>query len=67
MALNLQIKPKKRLVREKTEVLEAPKALNEVWSMDFMRGSLSDHRGYRLFNVIDDDDREALGMEIGLS
>ena len=35
--------------------------------MDFMHDSLSDRRSYRLFNVIDDHNREALGMEIDLS
>jgi putative transposase len=37
-----------------------PEALNEVWSMDFMHDQLSDGRSVRLFNVIDDFNREAL-------
>lgn len=41
--------------------------MNESWSMDFMHDSLSDGRAYRLFNVIDDFNREALGMEIDFS
>lgn len=36
LELNLRIKPKKRLVREKTEPLSEPTELNQVWSMDFM-------------------------------
>jgi putative transposase len=67
LELNLRIKPKKRLVREKPEMLEVPKSINEVWSMDFMHDQLNDRRSYRLFNVIDDHNREALGMEIDLS
>jgi putative transposase len=42
------------MVREKPEALAVPRALNEVWSMDFMHDQLSDGRGVRLFNVIDD-------------
>lgn len=67
LSLNLRIKPKKRLIREKPEKLEVPKAINEVWSMDFMHDQLGDQRGYRLFNVIDDYNREGLGIEIDLS
>jgi putative transposase len=67
LELNLRIKPKKRLVREKPKTLEVPEDINKVWSMDFMHDSLSDRRSYRLFNVIDDYNREALGMEIDLS
>ncbi len=35
--------------------------------MDFMHDQLSDGRSFRLFNVIDDYNREALGMEIDFS
>ncbi|MEN9309876.1 MAG: hypothetical protein RLY77_1, partial [Pseudomonadota bacterium] len=31
--MNLRIKPKKRLVRERPEPLAVPDAINEVWSM----------------------------------
>lgn len=67
LELNLRIKPKKRLVREKPEALCVPKKINEVWSMDFMHDQLGDQRPYRLFNVIDDHNREALGIEADLS
>ena len=33
LELNLRIKPKKRLVREKPEALTVPEAINQVWSM----------------------------------
>jgi putative transposase len=62
LELNLRIKPRKRLVRDKPEVLAVPQAINQVWSMDFMHGSLEDGRNIRLFNVIDDFNREALGI-----
>ena len=35
--------------------------------MDFMHDQLSDGRSYRLFNVIDDFNREALSIDINLS
>jgi putative transposase len=64
LELNLRIKPRKRLVREKPEVLTMPKGINQVWSMDFMHDQLADGRTFRLLNVIDDFNREALGIEI---
>ena len=67
LALNLRIKPKKRLVREKPEPLAVPHAINQVWSMDFMHDQLADGRSIRLFNVLDDFNREGLGIEVDLS
>ena len=67
LELNLRIKPRKRLVREKPEPLAVPTAINQVWSMDFMHDQLEDGRCFRLFNVIDDFNREALGIEIDFS
>ena len=63
LELNLRIKPRKRLVREKLDALTVPLEINQVWSMDFMHDQLADGRTFRLFNVIDDFNREALGME----
>jgi putative transposase len=40
LELNLRIKPKKRLMREKPETLSVPTAPNESWSMDFMHDQL---------------------------
>jgi putative transposase len=67
LELNLRIKPRKRLVRDKPQRLSVPLAINEVWSMDFMHDQLEDGRSFRLFNVIDDFNREALGIEIDFS
>ncbi|WP_123863484.1 IS3 family transposase [Burkholderia plantarii] len=67
LELNLRIKPRKRLVRQVPEPLAVPCAVNEVWSMDFMHDQLADGRSIRLFNVIDDFNREALGIEIDFS
>jgi putative transposase len=67
LELNLRIQPNKRLVREKPQPLAEPAGPNEVWSMDFMHDQLSDGRSIRLFNVIDDFNREGLGMEVDFS
>ena len=67
LELNLRIKPHKRLVRAVPEPLVVPEQPNEVWSIDFMHDQLSDGRSVRLFNVLDDFNREGLGMEVDFS
>ena len=67
LELNLRIKPKKRLIREKPEPLAVPEKLNRTWSMDFMHDQLADGRRYRLFNVLDDCNREGLCIEVDFS
>ena len=42
LELNLRIKPKKRLVRERPEPLGTATAINQTWSMDFMHDQLTD-------------------------
>ena len=63
----MRIKPKKRLIREKPETLAVPTTINECWSMDFMHDQLEDGRNFRLFNVLDDFNREGLAIEVDLS
>ena len=60
-------KPKKRIKRDKPEQLAAPEVVNEVWAMDFMHGQLQDGHCIRLLNIIDDFNREGLGIEIDFS
>jgi putative transposase len=67
LKLNLRIKPRERLVREKPGPLRVPEAINQVWSMDFMHDKLEDGHNLRLFNVIDDFNRDALGIEVDFS
>lgn len=67
LALNLRIKPRKRLKREKPEDLAVPDAPNTVRSMDFMADRLADGRAFRLLNVLDDYNREGLGIEVDFS
>jgi putative transposase len=44
-----------------------PARLNETWGLDFMADALYDGRGFRRFNVLDEDNREALTIEVGSS
>jgi putative transposase len=67
LELNLRIKPRKRLVRDKPEPLAVPSMINQRWSMDFMHDRLSDGRAIRLFNVIDDFNREGLAIAVDFS
>ena len=67
MALNLRIKPKRRIKRSVPDVLKQPSHTNDIWSLDFMHDQMSDGQSYRLLNVIDDYKREGLAMEVGLS
>lgn len=67
LELNLRIKPRHRLVREKPLPLAVPTQINQVWSMDFMHDQLADGRSIRLFNVIDDFNREGLSIDVDFS
>ena len=67
LELNLRIKPRHRLVREKPLPLAVPTGINRSWSMDFMHDQLADGRRIRLFNVIDDYNGEGLGIEVDFS
>lgn len=67
LALNLRIKPRRRLKRNKPEPLKEPIRKDQVWSIDFMHDQLVDHRKFRLFNVIDDYRREGLAIEADFS
>jgi len=67
LELNLRIKPKLRLLRDRPDPLSVPVAINQVWSMDFMSDALVNGRKFRAFNVIDDYNREGLGIEVDFS
>jgi len=67
LELNLRIKPKKRLKRDKPEPLAVPDAPNDTWSMDFMADQLADGRSIRTLNVLDDFNREGLCIEVDFS
>lgn len=42
-------------------------ANNQVWSMDLLHDQLADGHSFRVLNVLDDHNRQGLGMEIDLS
>lgn len=67
LALNLRIRARRRIQRKKPVPLAVPDEPNEIWSMDFMHDQLSDSRTFRLFNVLDDFNREGLGIEADFS
>jgi putative transposase len=67
LELNLRIKPRKRLVREKPETLAIPDTPNKIWSMDFMSDRLGDGRSFRLLNILDDFNREGLAIDVDFS
>ncbi|MEJ6610538.1 MAG: IS3 family transposase [Paracoccaceae bacterium] len=67
LELNLRIRPRKRLQRPKPDALAVPEALNQTWSMDFMQDQLADGRKFRTLNVLDDFNREGLGIEVDFS
>lgn len=67
LSLNLKIKPKKRLAPRTKTTLVQPKNINQCWSLDFMSDALTSGRRIRTANVIDDCNREALGILISFS
>jgi putative transposase len=67
LKLNLKRKPKKRLpVREKV-ALGQPAHMNHTWSLDYMSDVLISGKRFRTANVIDDHNREALGIKASSS
>jgi len=67
LELNLRIKPRRRLKRNKPDALLTPTAMNQMWSMDFMSDNLANGRPIRTFNVIDDYNREGLSIDVDFS
>jgi len=65
MKLNMRRKSKKRLPPRNPEPLAVPAESGLSWSMDFMSDSLHNNVRFRTFNVIDDFNREVLGIDIG--
>lgn len=59
--LNLRIRPRRELEREKLDELAVPEASNHVWSIEFMADLLAeDHAGERSIGDLRDTDRSAV-------
>lgn len=67
MGLNVRRKRKRRIPQRVKEPLTLPIDRNIVWSMDFMQDSLSYGKTFRVLNVMDDFNREALWNVIDVS
>lgn len=64
LKLNQRRRHKKRLVQRVKQPLEAPRRLNESWTMDFMHDSTVNGHKFRVLNLMDEYNREALAIEI---
>ena len=67
LKLNQVRRTKKRVLARERMPLEAVQQLNDTWAMDCMGDMLYRARRYRVFNVLDEGNREALAIEIDLS
>lgn len=67
MKLNLPRRTKRRLPTRIRQPLEAPQGLNQIWALDFMADSLYSGRAYRTLNIIDEGNRQVLGIEVAYS
>ncbi len=67
LGLNHVRRTKKRLPKRDVVPLQAPARLNDTWAMDFMGDTLYGGRAYRVLNVLDEGNREALAIEVDVS
>jgi putative transposase len=67
MKLNLPRRTKRRLPTRLRQPLVAPAGLNQIWALDFMADTLYGGRVYRTLNLIDEGNRQVLGIEVSTS
>ena len=65
--LQVRRRQRKRLSRRERVPLPVPSGPCERWSMDFMADTLSDGRGFRTLNIVDDFTRECVAIEVDRS
>lgn len=63
MGLNIRRRKRKRLPARVKQALFVPDGPNKVWSMDYMHDSLWDGKPFRVHNIVDDFNRQALRIE----
>jgi putative transposase len=67
MKLHRRSKAKRRLPKREKAELYVPLAPDTVWSADFMSDALLCGKRFRLFNVVDDFNRELMHVEVDTS
>lgn len=67
LKLNIRRKGKRRLPTRSRQSLSVSSLPNQTWSIDFMSDVLSGCRRFRTLNIIDDFNRQALGIDIDVS
>ncbi len=67
LGLNLPRRTRRRVPERPRRPLVAATELNQTWAVDFMSDVLYGRRWFRTFNVIDEANREALGIEVATS
>jgi putative transposase len=64
MKLNLPRRTKRRLPTRIRQPLAAPEGLNQIWALDFMSDALYGGRAFRTLNILDEGNRQGLGIEM---
>lgn len=67
LGLSLRPKTKKRMIADERQSLPRVTSCNQCWSLDFTTDSLTGGRRFRTLNVVDDYNRQALGIAIDYS
>ncbi len=67
MGLKHRIRTRKRVPARDKQPLVVPIGRNVSWSMDFMHDTLRNKRRFRVLNIIDDYNRQALAIEADFS
>jgi putative transposase len=65
--LQVRTKRRKKTVSRRRISLPKPKAINRIWSMDFVHDQLTSGRSIRLLTIVDNFSRESVAIEVGHS
>ncbi len=66
LKLNLKCNKKSRKIPARKRILELADNINQIWSLDFMSGSIKNKR-FRTLNIIDEFNREGLDIKADYS